>query len=227
MKKNQFHTFSTGVFDRTLENGESTLSENKFYWIIALGLARWFWLTAYFAHLADQINFQPSIILAILIWLVLPICGIFLAIKSDNPILSFIGYNMVVIPFWFTMWPILNEYSPEVIRNAMWITWCITVIMWWLGAAFPNIFKKLWWILFIALWIFALLSIGSIFIPQLNLEILDYIGAWIFSLYVWYDMYRASSLQRTVDNAIDLCVDFYLDIINLFIEILKITWRRD
>ena len=224
MNKKSFHTLSTGVFDRTWED---TLSEQKFYWIIALWLARWFWLTAFFADLSIKIEFEPNVLMLLLIGLVIPIAWIFLAIKSDNPILSFIGYNMVVIPFWFTMWPIVNEYSPDVVRNAMWITACITLLIWWLWISFPNAFKKLWRVLLIALWCLILVRIVAIFIPSLDLAIFDYIGAWIFALYIWYDMYRASSMQKTVDNAIDLCVDFYLDIINLFLEILKIAWRKN
>jgi len=224
MSKNSFHTFSTGVFNRTWEDA---LTEQKFYWIIALCLARWFGLTAYFANLSLEIGFNPDRLTALLVGLVIPIAWIFIAIKSNNRIISFIGYNMVVIPFWFTMWPIVDQYSPDVVRNAMWLTACITILMWWLWISYPNLFKKLWWILAIALLCLIVVWIAGIFIPWLNLTFFDYIGAWIFSLYIWYDMYRASSMQKTIDNAVDLCIDFYLDIINLFIELLKIMWRKN
>jgi FtsH-binding integral membrane protein len=35
-------------------------------------------------------------------------------------------------------------------------------------------------------------------------------------------MYRATALPKTYDNAVDLCIDFYLDIINLFLDLLEI-----
>jgi len=52
--------------------------------------------------------------------------------------------------------------------------------------------------------------------------IIDYISAGIFSLYIGYDMHRAHSIPKTLDNAIDVSLSLYLDIINLFLNLLSI-----
>ncbi len=39
-------------------------------------------------------------------------------------------------------------------------------------------------------------------------------------------MYRANKMPKTIDNAIDICIDLYLDIINLFLYMLRIMGRK-
>lgn len=213
---------TTWVFDRKWED---KISEKKFFSTIWIVLAWWLWLTAFLAYLANQLWYQPTII-ELIIWFVVSILWIFIAVKSDNPIVSFIGYNLVVIPLWFELGPILDAYSPEVIQKAMWMTALIAIIMWLLWATHPDFFKKLGTVLFISLLVLIVLCIVQLFIPWLDFWWVDYVSAWIFTLYIWYDMYRATALPKTYDNAIDLCIDFYLDIINLFLDLLEIFWRR-
>lgn len=50
----------------------------------------------------------------------------------------------------------------------------------------------------------------------------SWVGAIIFSLYIGYDCWKSQKYVKTVDNAIDSAIDVYLDIINLFLEILTI-----
>jgi len=69
--------------------------------------------------------------------------------------------------------------------------------------------------------------IGQMFIPALRLGIIDYIGAGLFSLYIGYDMYRANHVAKTLDNAIDISIDLYLDIVNLFLFVLRILGKKD
>lgn len=44
----------------------------------------------------------------------------------------------------------------------------------------------------------------------------------VFSIYIMYDWNRALRLPHTLDNAVDVTVAIYLDIINLFIWLLQI-----
>lgn len=220
-EKNWF--LSTWVFNRVWE---SNISNNKFYGIISACLAWWFWLTAFFANKAIENWYSPDNILLFIIWIITPFLWILLSIKSKNPFLSFIWYNMIVIPFWYLLWPVINQYSEDIVQNAMIATAWVSILMWIRWTISPNFFSKIWNALFISLLCLVIIWIFQLFIPSLNLMLFDYIWAWIFSLYIWYDMYRANSIQKTVDNAVDLCVDFYLDIINLFLKLLRIFWRR-
>ena len=49
-----------------------------------------------------------------------------------------------------------------------------------------------------------------------------WVGAGIFTLYIGYDWYKAQAYPKTLDNAVDSALDLYLDIINLFLKILRI-----
>ena len=217
-KEKDSFKISTGVFDR---EGSDTISANAFYFIVSLGLAWGFVLTAYFANYAIEIGFMPDIWQLLLIGLAIPILGILIAIKSKNPIVSFIGYNMVVVPFGFILGPVVNHYSPDVIRNTMYTTAGIAVFMGLMGTMFPNFFSRIGGFLLVALFAMLMVLILQLFIPAMRLHIFDYIGAGLFSLLIGYDMYRANHIQKTVNNAIDVCIDLYLDIINLFLFLLR------
>jgi FtsH-binding integral membrane protein len=223
MAKNSFQTVSTGVFDR---DGHDEISANVFYFIMSIVLAWGLGATAYFANYAIEIGFMPNIWIMLLIGLAIPILGIVIAVKSNNPLVSFIGYNMVVIPFGFLLGPAVNQYSPDVVKNAMTMTAGIAIFMGLMGTMFPNFFSKIGGFLFVALFGLLLVMILQLFIPALRLGVIDYIGAGIFSLYIGFDMYRANHMPKTVDNAVDICVDLYLDIINLFLFILKIMGKK-
>jgi len=218
MGKNSFQTVSTGVFNR---QGTDTVSANTFYFVMAITLAWGLGITAYLAHYAIQIGFKPGWLEVIVFGLAIPIGGIFLSVKSSNPLLSFIGYNMIAIPFGFLLGPVVNHYSPDAVRNAFGITAGISVAMGILGTVYPNFFSKIGGFLFAALLGLVIVRVIQIFIPGLNFTWIDYLAAGIFSLYIGYDMYRANQIPKTIDNAIDICVDLYLDIINLFLIVLK------
>ena len=66
----------------------------------------------------------------------------------------------------------------------------------------------------------------STFIFHRYSSIYEYVFVGIFSLYIGYDWARANTCARTVDNAIDLAANLYLDIINLFLRILEIMGKR-
>jgi len=222
MGKNNFQIVSTGVFDR---RGADKVSAHTFYGVMAIVLVWGLGLTAYFAHYAIQIAFIPSWTSLIVLGLVIPIAGIFVAIKSKNPLLSFVGYNMIVIPFGFLLGPVVNQYSPDVVRNAFGMTAAISLSMGMLGTIYPKFFSKIGGFLFMTLIGLLIVRILQLFIPGLDLTIIDYVAAGLFSLYIGYDMYRANNMPKTLNNAVSVCVDLYLDIINLFLNILRIMGK--
>lgn len=213
---------STGVFDRY---GSDEISAQGFYGALGASLIWGLMVTAVIAHKIAEMQYVPGIMESLIIGLAIPIVGIFVAVKSDNPFVSFFGYNMIVVPFGIILSPVVNQYSPNIIRNAFGVTAAITFMMALMGTVFPAFFSRLGAPLLFSLFCLVMVRIAQIFIPALDLTIIDYIGAGIFSLYIGYDMYRANSISKTLDNAIDISVDLYLDIINLFINILKIMGK--
>lgn len=216
-------TISTGVFDRY---GTSTLGARVFYIILAFSLLWGLVGTAILASMTS--NWRPNTLEIILLGLGVPILGVIISVKSNNPLISFMGYNMIVVPFGLILGPVINQYKPNIVQNAFTMTASITALMGLAGISYPRVFENMGGSLFMALTGLIFVRIFQMFIPGLQgVGVIDYIAAGIFSLYIGYDMYRANSIPKTADNAIDISIDLYLDIINLFLNILRIMGKKD
>jgi FtsH-binding integral membrane protein len=68
----------------------------------------------------------------------------------------------------------------------------------------------------------------QIFIPSLRgFGLIDWAGAGIFSLYIGFDWYRATEVPKTLNNAVSIALDLYLDVVNLFLIFLRIEGGSD
>ena len=171
-------------------------------------------------------------ILAIPYWMLIvgyfisAIAGTIIFQKSDNPAISFLGYNLIVVPIGIILTPILNEIDPTIIVDALMITGGFTGLMMFLGVTYPKFFLSLGRVLAFSLIGIILLEIGLMFTMGHQPEIIDWIVAGLFCMYIGYDWARANKIPKTMDNAVDSAASLYLDIINLFIRILSILGRR-
>lgn len=152
--------------------------------------------------------------------------GVYLFTRSDKPAVSFLGYNLVVVPFGLVVNIVVSQYEPAVVLSAIRVTGLVTIIMMFLGAAFPGFFQKIAPALFIALLAVIIVELIEVFILGIHHDILDWIVAVIFCGYIGYDWGRANRIPKTLDNAIDSAAALYMDIINLFLRILRIMGRR-
>jgi FtsH-binding integral membrane protein len=152
--------------------------------------------------------------------------GIFLFTTSSSPLLSFIGYNLVVVPFGMVINLIVSQYSPTLVMDAIEVTGMVTLMMMAAGTFFPGFFRQIYGALGIALISVIIVEVIQIFIFHKQYAIMDWIVAAIFCGYIGYDWGRANMIPKTVDNAIDSAAALYMDIINLFLRILRIMGRR-
>ncbi|GGP50681.1 hypothetical protein GCM10009347_17090 [Shewanella algicola] len=152
--------------------------------------------------------------------------GIYLFSKSDKPIVSFIGYNFVVVPFGLIINLVVSQYNPDIVQEAIRVTGMVTFVMMLLGSMYPAFFKKIAGGLTIALICVIVVELIEIFIFNTHHGILDWIVALIFCGYIGYDWARANAIPKTVDNAVDSAAALYMDIINLFLRILRILGRK-
>ncbi len=158
-------------------------------------------------------------------YLVSCIVGVIIYTKSDNPIISFLGYNFVVVPFGFIVNLAVSQYTPDLVMDAMRITGIVTVIMMILGTLYPGFFFKIARGLFIALIIVVVVELVEVFVFGIHHDILDWAVVLIFCGYIGYDWARANSIPKTVDNAVDSAAALYMDILLLFLRILRILGR--
>lgn len=152
--------------------------------------------------------------------------GVYLFSASKNPLVSFVGYNFVVVPFGLVINLVVSRYDSALVIDAVRITGVVTCVMMFLGASFPAFFQKIISALFIALLVVIVVEVIEIFIFNMHHGILDWVVAVIFCGYIGVDWGRANAIPKTLDNAVDSAAALYMDIINLFLRVLSIMGRK-
>lgn len=212
------------VFDRS---GSDSVSSNVYNLVIGLTLLWGFALNALMVH------FIPiSAIQSIPMWIFLVgyfvscIAGCLLFESSDDAFLSFIGYNLVVVPFGFVLNLVVSHYEPNIVFNAILVTGVVTAVMMFMSTLFPSVFEKLGRTLTIALLITIVVELIMIAVTGHSATWIDWIVVVLFCGYIGVDWYRANNIPKTVDNAVDSAASLYMDIINLFVRILSILGKK-
>ena len=220
---------TSNVFNRTEYNSHGRpLSGGIYNLIIGLTLCWGFWVNAVMVK-----NIPVETIAAVhpIVFLVgyLASCffGVMLFSKSDNPVISFLGYNFVVVPFGFIINLVVGRYDTALVYEAIRITGIVTFTMMVLGSLFPVFFQRIHRAFGFALITVIIIELVEIFIFGIHHGIIDWIVVIIFCGYIGYDWGRANAIPKTVDNAIDSAAALYMDIINLFLRILRILGRRN
>lgn len=156
------------------------------------------------------------------------IAGTVISAKSNNAIISFLGYNLVVIPVGLVVSICVYAYggmSSEPVVQAFLITMLATGFMVAFSIYKPEFFSKLGGLLMVCL---LGLIVAEVVLMLLRVEQIwtAWFGAILFSFYIGYDYYKAQAYPKTLDNAVDSALDIYLDIINLFLKILRILGSK-
>ncbi|MDQ1343552.1 MAG: hypothetical protein QG650_271 [Patescibacteria group bacterium] len=201
---------NTGVWEK--KGGSGTMSRSSFYGAVGLILAWGLGVSGYMAQEFSTAQFSGGQALMLCL---LPFVGIFMAM--GGAVLSAIGYHLVVIPFGMLLGPVLAHFEiahPGIVYNAAYMTGSITLIMGVSGFLFPDFYRRIGGALFVALLGLVIIRVVQIFLP-FEFGLLEYFAAGLFSLYIGFDMWRASEIEPTMDNAVDIALSLYLDILNL------------
>ncbi len=169
----------------------------------------------------------------VLFTFILSIAGIVIFTHSDRPFVSFIGVSMLSFFMGLSIGPVLAYYGVGAVVEALMLTVAVTLGMSILGFLLPDVIAKFSGVLFVGLLVLIagyfssfLLALFGISSQAVNTG-LDWLSLAIFSLYIWYDWSRAMSLPKTLDNAIDVSGALIVDIVNLFLTLLRLTSRRN
>jgi len=219
--------FESEVFSRR-ETTDPVISPAAYNAVIGLTLLWGFAVNYYIVT-----SFDTAIFAGLSPWVLLggffvsAIAGTMIFTRSDNPAISFLGYNLVVIPFGVILNIIISQYDPQIVGDALRTTGLVTIVMMMLGSMYPAFFFSIARGLFVALLASIVVQLISVFVFGADLGFMDWIIAGIFCGYIGFDWARANAIPRTVDNAIDSAAALYMDIVNLFIRILSIMGSRD
>ena len=152
-------------------------------------------------------------------YFVAAIIGLCMNKFSDNTIISFIGYNLVILPVGVVLSISLEDYYVSSVLYAFIQAALITLLMIIIATIKPEIFESMGQTLFICLTGAIVIEFIMVLVG-VNPRWWDWIVALIFCGYIGYDWTEAQKKRKTLDNAVDSAVDLYLDIINLFVRLL-------
>ena len=162
-------------------------------------------------------------------YVVVALIGVLMTTRSTNPVISFIGYNLVVIPFGLVVATMVEAYggiNSSVVSLAFLYTMLIAVAMLATVVVFPRVFERIGGALGAVLGGLILCEI-VLLIFRVNQQVTCWIAAALFSLYLGYDIYRSQQYPKTVKNAVASALDIYMDLANIFIRLLEILGKKD
>lgn len=212
-----------------------TMSRRSYNGLIGLLLAAGFGVLALTSWLALQPAFAGIIesnAMAISIGsLVLTIVGMILiavGTSKQSVGLMLAGYAIFVVSFGATTSIWLPRYNFNVVTKAFVLTAGISLLFTAVGMLFPSFIEKAAGVAFIALIGIMLASIVMFFFYRQGLAAggwIDYAMVAIFAIFIGYDTHKAAQIEATVPNAIMSATNIFVDIINLFLHILRILDR--
>lgn len=215
-----------------LESGEADSISARRYNVVMCGVLAWgFLVNAAMVYLLGDTMMSVAAHLTwwmlLLVYLVPTFAGIFIAARSTNPLVSFVGYNLVVLPIGLMLAMILPAVPVGVVTKAMAITAMVTLTMLVLAVTAPQFFLGLGRTLLVALVVGLLAEVVATFLLGYRGMLFDWLFVILFSGYIGYDVAKSQAFPKTLDNAVDSALDIYLDIINLFIRLLSILSRNN
>lgn len=213
---------------RVLHDGETEVSERAFNGIMG-GLLLWGFLLNYLTvtfwgdTVVRMMQSGGTAIGFFIGYIVLAIVGAVLIHNRSIP-LSILGYHMICVPLGIVLCLAIQGVSPRDVQTAVLMTAVITLSFMIAGQLFPGFFLRMGRVLMFGL---LLLIVGqlvcAIFFRRISFA---WLGAGLFGLYIGYDWARANTCARTVNNAVDLAANLYLDIINLLLRVLEIMSKH-
>jgi len=155
--------------------------------------------------------------------------------RATSPALSFVGYNMIVIPVGAMVTLATAYYAEQTVTLAFATTGAITFAMMAISTAFPQTFLRMGPALAVSL---LCAIVGSIVMSLVAAftgaystgaaTLFDYAFVVIFTLFIGYDWARIGAMtRRTTVSAMDCAASLFLDVINLFLRLLSIFGRNN
>ena len=155
-------------------------------------------------------------------YLVLAIGGIVMIHKAKSPAISFIGYNLLVLPVGGVVSVCVGATNQVAVLQAFLTTTIVVAFMTLMGTLWTNFFLKIGVVLGVCLGVLIVAELLTMLITGSMPIIYSWIGAGIFTLFIGYDWSRAQISPPTKKNAVMNAASLYLDIVNLFLDLLRI-----
>ena len=218
---------ANGIMQRRFGTEGRALSDRAFYLLIGAALLvglivnalEVMFLTDFF------LSWNPTVFL--IVYLVMVIVGCIMSVWSRNPVISFIGYCMVVLPLGAVLSIYLPAFTYKTITSAFLVTTFLSLFMIILALVYPRVFNSIFALLGIAVLVALIYQIIAIFTGFGNNTWVDWLIVLLFSAYVGFDVSLARVRPRTVNNAVASACAIYMDLIYVFIRLVAIFGRHE
>lgn len=211
----------SGLLEGTLSNAMYNVAIGVH---LLVGLIVTYFLALRMPYIFPEIYHVHPIIFSIG-FLVVGLVGGSIAAKG-NYVLSLIGYGMNILAFGTLLSLVTILYPVQYIVLAAVLTTVVVLTMTIAGVIFPNAFLSMGRTIFIALIGLVVAEFVTMLLGIFYPNIFAIIGIFIFSLYVGYDWARGQQYPSTASYACFTALQLYMDIINIFIRILRLLGKR-
>lgn len=159
--------------------------------------------------------------LGLLVYIFCAFIGSFFVREKAGTLSVFIGYHFFVVPVGVSVWLATSGRYMGDILEAAGLTTAITFMMLLASSLFPKFFAGLGRFLLVSLFSFVICELVSVFVFGYFSNIFNLIAVFLFSLYIGYDWYMGTVRRKCVANALRTALELYLDIINIFLALLR------
>lgn len=212
----------------TYRTNAQEMSESKYNLLIGAMLTWGFGLNFLLLKLAGpallRLVYGAGMLPFLIAYFVLVLVGSSM-VRSYDPAKCFIGYNLIAVPVGIIAAAATIGYDPALVIRAVLSTAIVTLSMMIVSTLQPRLFTRLAPAMGFALLAVIIVESLSMLLFRVNLTIIDWVVVGIMCVYIGFDWVRANSVQRTPTNAIAAASALYLDIINIFLRLLRIFAR--
>lgn len=159
--------------------------------------------------------------LGLFVYILCALVGSFFVREKAGTLSVFIGYHFFVVPVGVSVWLATSGRYMGDILEAAGLTTAITFMMLLASSLFPKFFAGLGRFLLVSLFSFVICELVSVFVFGYFSNIFNLIAVFLFSLYIGYDWYMGTVRRKCVANALRTALELYLDVINIFLALLR------
>lgn len=210
-------TYTAGELDE--------ISDQSYNMIIGAMLLYGFALNAIMCFVFGDQILKLNAATVMIAYIVGVIVGMIICNKTENPVVGFIGYNLIVVPMGLILTPYLKIAGIETVRYAFCVMGVIMMLMIGLAYLYPQFFKSIGRMLFSCLLI-GLIAESVMWAFGNTSGVFDFFFVGIFAGYIGFDWAMAQSMTKTKSNAVRCAYMIYVDLINLLIRLIRILAKN-
>jgi hypothetical protein len=226
-------TIKTGLYDRP-RTGYDTLSQRAFMFAISTFTAMNIAVAALGAAVSYNWAFSNPwwLLLFMVACTIVSILGAILAHSNEDPMTSIVGGFICAGVMGMMVGPFISIYEIGSVLQALVVTGGVVILTGFIGAIIPKDLS-MWGaplmaglLGLIVLYLVAPLMAWLGLDYKMTVTVLDIAGIVLFSAIMVYDLNMAARLDRTLDNAIDVAVNVFLNFANIFIRVLSLMGKK-